>query len=186
MNWLSQTTKSKDSKKSASTSPSYSPLISPPHLPLPKILLLTLNSTSRSLLLDAVDIAVPAQPTLLHYLSRDPIPAQYHSYTVPFTADSDIYEIRPPPLSRPRYHKSGTAHTNGNGVKRKVWGIVLMSELYHRKANVYCTGCAALIELEKLANKVALFISFFFVLGRYFGRPAYLSGAWWLFIPWRT
>ncbi|KAI0748954.1 hypothetical protein C8Q74DRAFT_381994 [Fomes fomentarius] len=27
-----------------------------------------------NLLLDAVDIAVPAQPTLLHYLARDPIP----------------------------------------------------------------------------------------------------------------
>ncbi|KAH9914772.1 uncharacterized protein BXZ73DRAFT_15331, partial [Epithele typhae] len=36
-----------------------------------------------NLLLDAVDIAVPAQPSLVHYLTRDPIPPQYYSYTVP-------------------------------------------------------------------------------------------------------
>ncbi|KAI0354146.1 hypothetical protein OH77DRAFT_543910 [Trametes cingulata] len=36
-----------------------------------------------NLLLDAVDIAVPAQPTLLHYLTQDPIAPQYYSRAVP-------------------------------------------------------------------------------------------------------
>ncbi|KAI0643968.1 hypothetical protein C8Q79DRAFT_121833 [Trametes meyenii] len=40
-----------------------------------------------NLLLDAVDIAVPAQPTLVHYLKRDPIPPQYYSHTVPVPAN---------------------------------------------------------------------------------------------------
>ncbi|KAL6301731.1 hypothetical protein BKA93DRAFT_796378 [Sparassis latifolia] len=45
-----------------------------------------------NLLLDAVDIAVPAQPSLLHYLSRDPIPPQYHSYTaVPTSRDTQTH-----------------------------------------------------------------------------------------------
>ncbi|TBU22790.1 hypothetical protein BD311DRAFT_792039 [Dichomitus squalens] len=36
-----------------------------------------------NLLLDAVDIAVPAQPSLVHYLKSDPIAPPYYSYTVP-------------------------------------------------------------------------------------------------------
>ncbi|KAM5544017.1 hypothetical protein V8D89_002634 [Ganoderma adspersum] len=36
-----------------------------------------------NLLLDAVDIAVPAQPSLVHYLKSDPIAPAYYSYTVP-------------------------------------------------------------------------------------------------------
>ncbi|KAI0692922.1 hypothetical protein C8T65DRAFT_524540, partial [Cerioporus squamosus] len=49
-----------------------------------------------NLLLDAVDIAVPAQPTLLHYLARDPIPPQYYSYTVPVPPPGT--EGPPPPI----------------------------------------------------------------------------------------
>ncbi|KAI0954494.1 hypothetical protein AcW1_006371 [Taiwanofungus camphoratus] len=71
-----------------------------------------------NLLLDAVDIAVPAQPSLLHYLSRDPIPPQYHSYQVPFPAAPNAPPPPPPPPVRSRLRKS-SSQTNGNGVKRK-------------------------------------------------------------------
>ena len=50
-----------------------------------------------SLLLDAVDIAAPAQPSLLHYLARDPVPPQYHSYQVPFPS----VEPAPTPSAHP-------------------------------------------------------------------------------------
>lgn len=36
-----------------------------------------------SLLLDAVDIAVPGQPTLMHYLRHDPVPIHYTTVNVP-------------------------------------------------------------------------------------------------------
>ncbi|KAI0777481.1 hypothetical protein BD413DRAFT_452712, partial [Trametes elegans] len=54
-----------------------------------------------NLLLDAVDIAVPAQPSLLHYLTRDPIPPQYYSHTVPVPTglppEATIPQHLPPP-----------------------------------------------------------------------------------------
>ncbi|KAI0758584.1 hypothetical protein BC629DRAFT_1295726 [Irpex lacteus] len=36
-----------------------------------------------NLLLDAVDIAVPGQPTLIHYLQHDPVPIHYTTASVP-------------------------------------------------------------------------------------------------------
>ncbi|OBZ73826.1 hypothetical protein A0H81_06478 [Grifola frondosa] len=70
-----------------------------------------------NLLLDAVDIAVPAQPSLVHYLSRDPIPQQYHSYTVPMPA-MEQPAPPPPPLPSQRTRSRRSSHANGNGVPR--------------------------------------------------------------------
>ncbi|KAH9945747.1 hypothetical protein B0H21DRAFT_743852 [Amylocystis lapponica] len=76
-----------------------------------------------NLLLDAVDIAVPAQPTLLYYLSRDPIPPQYHSYTVPPQPAPGAPPPAPPQPSQPARprHRKTPSQTNGNsnGVKRR-------------------------------------------------------------------
>ncbi|EMD39372.1 hypothetical protein CERSUDRAFT_93408 [Gelatoporia subvermispora B] len=74
-----------------------------------------------NLLLDAVDIAVPAQPSLLHYLSQDPIPPQYHSYTVPFAPAPAAPQPAPPQPAPPqapprtRSRRSSQQHVNGNG-----------------------------------------------------------------------
>ncbi|CCL99503.1 uncharacterized protein FIBRA_01521 [Fibroporia radiculosa] len=81
-----------------------------------------------NLLLDAVDIAVPAQPTLRHYLAQDPIPPQYHSYQVPFPAAPSAttpQPSQPPPPSSPpvRVSRKSSTQTNGNGVKRKVGAL---------------------------------------------------------------
>ncbi|KZT07171.1 uncharacterized protein LAESUDRAFT_117383 [Laetiporus sulphureus 93-53] len=74
-----------------------------------------------NLLLDAVDIAVPAQPTLLHYLSQDPIPPQYHSYQVPFPAAPGAPAAPPDPTPAPgtRSRRKSAHQTIGNGVSRK-------------------------------------------------------------------
>lgn len=65
-----------------------------------------LNYDSRlSLLLDAVDIAVPGQPTLMHYLQYDPVPLHFT------TANGSIYPevvAVPPPPADPA--DSGMAH----------------------------------------------------------------------------
>jgi len=72
-----------------------------------------------NLLLDAVDIAAPAQPTLMHYLSQDPIPPQYHSYTVPFAPAPAAAQPQPPqpPVPQPptRTRARRSSHVNGNG-----------------------------------------------------------------------
>lgn len=75
------------------------------------------SRTRHSLLLDAVDIAVPGQPTLLQYLAADPIPSHYLMMSAP-----QFDGIPPPPpaeqLSAPqapsRTHSQNSApQTNG-------------------------------------------------------------------------
>jgi len=66
-----------------------------------------------NLLLDAVDIAVPAQPTLLHYLARDPIPPQYHSYTSIPIPPRDGASSPSPAIQSLREHHQRAA--NGQG-----------------------------------------------------------------------
>ncbi|KAF9814324.1 hypothetical protein IEO21_05167 [Rhodonia placenta] len=97
-----------------------------------------------NLLLDAVDIAAPAQATLMHYLSQDPIPPQYHSYQVPFSAEPPPVTAPPPPPPPPppqptqppldppvRSRRRSGPHTNGNGVKRKVGLSCLFVDSHH-------------------------------------------------------
>ncbi|KIP01920.1 hypothetical protein PHLGIDRAFT_38118 [Phlebiopsis gigantea 11061_1 CR5-6] len=49
-----------------------------------------------NLLLDAVDIAVPGQPTLLHYLYSDPVASHYMMMNAP------VYDNNPPPPPPPQ------------------------------------------------------------------------------------
>ena len=83
------------------------------------VLVIDRDLDALSLLLDAVDIAVPAQPSLLYYLSRDPIPEQYHSYTVPFPVPPTQPAAplaQPPQAPMPPHHRQrNSSHTNGNG-----------------------------------------------------------------------
>ncbi|TFY67271.1 hypothetical protein EVJ58_g1718 [Rhodofomes roseus] len=65
-----------------------------------------------NLLLDAVDIAAPAQPSLLHYLARDPIPPQYHSYSVPFPAAAESAPA-PVPQASPGVPAPAPSHPHG-------------------------------------------------------------------------
>ncbi|KAI0715951.1 hypothetical protein C8Q72DRAFT_179003 [Fomitopsis betulina] len=92
-----------------------------------------------NLLLDAVDIAAPAQPSLLHYLARDPVPPQYHSYQVPFPSAEPApapptHPLSPGSAAPPPAHSQGQPHShhrhrsrssrksttqNGNGVSAR-------------------------------------------------------------------
>ncbi|KAH9930268.1 uncharacterized protein B0H18DRAFT_994096 [Fomitopsis serialis] len=77
-----------------------------------------------NLLLDAVDIAAPAQPSLLHYLARDPIPPQYHSYQsapvpVPATQPSPRPTASAPAPSHPHHQAHGHSHRHRSRSNRK-------------------------------------------------------------------
>ncbi|KZT68669.1 hypothetical protein DAEQUDRAFT_727543 [Daedalea quercina L-15889] len=74
-----------------------------------------------NLLLDAVDIAAPAQPSLLHYLARDPIPPQYHSYQVPFPSTAEpthapvpAQQSSPGPTPPTPAHPHSQPHSHGH------------------------------------------------------------------------
>ncbi|KAI0091430.1 hypothetical protein BDY19DRAFT_930455 [Irpex rosettiformis] len=66
-----------------------------------------------NLLLDAVDIAVPGQPSLMHYLQHDPVPVHYA------TANAVVPEAPMMPLQVPSSQQSAPPapppphHTNG-------------------------------------------------------------------------
>lgn len=68
-----------------------------------------------SLLLDAVDIAVPGQPTLMHYLQHDPVPAHYTTANQPVYPE--MVAVPPPvePTTPGRSHPSSQSNgTNGH------------------------------------------------------------------------
>ena len=61
-----------------------------------------------SLLLDAVDIAVPGQPTLMHYLQHDPVPVHYATSNAPVVPEIPVVPVLipihhppPPPQQQP-------------------------------------------------------------------------------------
>ncbi|KAI0339716.1 hypothetical protein BDW22DRAFT_1361294 [Trametopsis cervina] len=65
-----------------------------------------------NLLLDAVDIAVPGQPTLMHYLQHDPIPTQYSTTTAPVYPE--LIPMPPPPAEPVEIDQTqGAPQTNG-------------------------------------------------------------------------
>ncbi|TCD69061.1 hypothetical protein EIP91_008959 [Steccherinum ochraceum] len=62
-----------------------------------------------NLLLDAVDIAAPSQPTILHYLTQDPIPEHYH-----ITSRGPLPPPMQPPEPEPQSQPSRSNGTNGH------------------------------------------------------------------------
>ncbi|KAI0685839.1 hypothetical protein BC835DRAFT_1381976 [Cytidiella melzeri] len=69
-----------------------------------------------NLLLDAVDIAVPGQPTLMHYLQHDPVPLHYTAQNAPIVPEMVPAQPSPVEESEPgRLHATQQLNgTNGH------------------------------------------------------------------------
>ncbi|THH20074.1 hypothetical protein EUX98_g8651 [Antrodiella citrinella] len=78
-----------------------------------------------NLLLDAVDIAAPSQPTILHYLTQDPIPAHYHLTArgplPPPMQPMDPDPLPPPPPQPPQQHNGTNGHHEFGRVNPSRW-----------------------------------------------------------------
>ncbi|EKM50726.1 uncharacterized protein PHACADRAFT_264178 [Phanerochaete carnosa HHB-10118-sp] len=71
-----------------------------------------------NLLLDAVDIAVPGQPSLLQYLEQDPVPAHYMTlsgpqYELPVAPPLPQAEALPPHPPSRTHSQDSVPQTNG-------------------------------------------------------------------------
>lgn len=75
---------------------------------------------TNSLLLDAVDIAAPSQPTLLHYLTQDPIPAHYH-LTARGLLPPPMEAVEPEPQPPRSANGTNGHYDNGGRVNASVW-----------------------------------------------------------------
>ncbi|KAH8093235.1 hypothetical protein BXZ70DRAFT_388370 [Cristinia sonorae] len=79
-----------------------------------------------NLLLDAVDIAAPSQPSILHFLTQDPIPAHYHlisrgSLPPPMVPPEPEPQPPSPQVQPTRSNGTNGHHEYGGRVNASVW-----------------------------------------------------------------
>lgn len=69
-----------------------------------------------NLLLDAIEIAAPSQQSILHFLTQDPIPSQYHLVNRPPLPQPPAPVPPPPPAVAPFEHMEGAPPDHAHGV----------------------------------------------------------------------